>query len=479
MSGISFGTDGWRAVIAEDFTFSNLRLCAQAVADWLKEQGTAAGGQFIGYDTRFLSEEFAAAVAEVYAANDIPVWLALKAIPTPVVSYGITHLKASGGVVITASHNPAIYNGFKYKSADGASAPTEDIVGIERHIARLVSECMTPRTMPLEDAERQGKVKRWDPDADFFARMESLVDIDGIRRSGMRIAYDAMHGAGAGYFHALLSPGVALTEINGERNPLFPGINPEPITRNLTGLSNLMQTGRFDVGIATDGDADRIGLVDERGVFLNQLQVFSLLAFYLLEVRGERRPIVRTVTSSSMLDRLGEQYGVKVYETRVGFKYVAPMMLKVDAAIGGEESGGYGFRGHVPERDGILAALMFLDFMVKTGKKPSQLLQWLFSKVGAHYYDRNDYHTTSELKEALRCRLDGDPPRQIDGEAVCKMDTTDGFRFFFADGSWLLMRFSGTEPLIRVYCETQKSEKVASLLAAGRGLLESCSLGKG
>jgi alpha-D-glucose phosphate-specific phosphoglucomutase len=474
MSGISFGTDGWRAVIADDFTFANLRTCAQAVADWLKEQGTADRGQFIGYDTRFLSEDFAAAVAEVYAANGIHVWLAPKPVPTPVVSYGITHLKAAGGVVITASHNPAAYNGFKYKSADGASAPTQEIEGIERHIARLTSGHTLPKTMPLEEAKARGLVELWDPDGDFFARMKSLVDVEGIRRSGLRIGYDAMHGAGAGYLRSLLGPGMAITEINGERNPLFPGVNPEPITRNLAGLAALMQTGRFDVGIANDGDADRIGLMDERGVFLNQLQVFSLLAFYLLEVRGERRPIVRTVTSSSMLDRLGELYGVKVYETRVGFKYVAPVMLEVDAAIGGEESGGYGFRGHVPERDGVLAALMFLDFMVKTGKKPSQLLQWLFSKVGTHYYDRNDYHTTPALKEALLCRLRDDPLKRISGQDVTRVDNTDGFRYFFADGSWLLIRFSGTEPLIRVYCETRRPEQVPDLLEAGRSLLESC-----
>jgi alpha-D-glucose phosphate-specific phosphoglucomutase len=478
MSGISFGTDGWRAVIAEDFTFANLRICSQAVADWLKEQGTAAKGQFIGYDTRFLSEEFAATVAGVYAANGIPVWLSTKPVPTPVVSYGITHLKTAGGVVITASHNPAIYNGFKYKSADGASAPTNEIEGIERHVARLVAAGVAPQSMTCAIAEKQGKLTYWDPDADFFSRMVSLVDVDGIRRSGLRIAYDAMYGAGAGYLRSLLGPKMAITEINSERNPLFPGVNPEPIARNLEGLSGLMQTGRFDVGIANDGDADRIGLMDEGGKFLNQLQVFSLLALYLLEVRGERRPIVRTVTSSSMLNRLGELYGVKVYETQVGFKYVAPVMLKVDASLGGEESGGYGFRGHVPERDGVLAALMFLDFMVKTGKKPSQLLEWLFSKVGPHYYDRNDYHTTPELKEALKNRLVCEPPARIAGRDVARVDTTDGFRFFFDDGSWLLIRFSGTEPLIRVYCETLQAQQVPVLLAAGRGLLESCSAGK-
>jgi len=299
-----------------------------------------------------------------------------------------------------------------------------------------------------------------------------LVDLTSLRQAKLHVAVDSMFGAGAGYLHRLLEGGsVRLFEINGERNPCFPGIHPEPIARNLARLSALVKDGGFDVGVAHDGDADRVGIVDENGVFLNQLQVFALLALYLLELRGERRPIVKTVTSSSMLNRLGELYGVPVFETKVGFKYVAPVMLREDAAIGGEESGGYGFRGHIPERDSFVAALFFLDFMVKTGKKPSQLLELLYSKVGPHYYDRDDYATAPGESRLISDRLARGCPQAIGGLKLAKLDTTDGFRFVLEDNSWLLIRFSGTEPVIRVYAESDSAEKIRRLLAAGRDML--------
>jgi phosphomannomutase len=281
-----------------------------------------------------------------------------------------------------------------------------------------------------------------------------------------------MYGAGIGYFKAILQGGnLKISETNAERNPSFPQIQPEPIARNLTKLSRLVITRKADVGLATDGDADRIGIIDEKGQFLTQHQVFALLCLYLLEVRGERGAIVRTLTSTLMLSRLGELFNVPVYETPVGFKYVAPLMMKKNALIGGEESGGYGFRGHVPERDAILAGLYFLDFMAKTKKTPSQLLDYLYSKVGPHYYDRRDFHISPAKRQTIVHRLGSNPPAAIAGSKVAKTDTTDGFRFFLGDESWLLIRFSGTEPLVRIYAEAENLEKTSKLLDEGEKLI--------
>jgi phosphomannomutase len=281
-----------------------------------------------------------------------------------------------------------------------------------------------------------------------------------------------MYGVGAGYFKMLLSGGTSrITEINGERNPAFPGINPEPISVNLKDLSSLVVGQKADIGLATDGDADRIGIIDEKGRFLTQLQVFALLSLYLLEVRGERGALVKTLTSTSMIDRLGEIYKAPVFETPVGFKYVAPVMLAQNALIGGEESGGYGFRGHIPERDAIPAGLYFLDFMVKAGKTPSQLLNYLYSKVGEHYYDRIDLHFPEGKRQGIIARVHNNFPKSIENIKVVKIDTRDGFRFIMADNSWLLVRFSGTEPILRIYAETDKPERVLRLLRFGRELV--------
>jgi phosphomannomutase len=281
-----------------------------------------------------------------------------------------------------------------------------------------------------------------------------------------------MYGAGSGYFKMLLQGGnIEISEINAERNPSFPGIQPEPIAKNLAKLSQLVVEQKADVGLATDGDADRIGIIDEKGRFLNQHQVFALLCLYLLEVRGERGAMVKTLTSTEMISKLGEIFGVPVYETPVGFKYVAPLMLEHNAIIGGEESGGYGFRGHIPERDGILAGLYFLDFMAKTRKAPSQLLDYLYSKVGPHYYERLDFHISKDKHQAIISRLASGSLDTIAGIKVIRIDTTDGFRFFLANGSWLLIRFSGTEPLIRLYAEAKSLEEVRKLLDEGRKII--------
>ncbi|MBA7603344.1 Phosphoglucomutase [subsurface metagenome] len=468
---ITFGTDGWRGIIARDFTFANVRICAQGVADYLKQSGMTRQGLIIGYDTRFASEDFAAAAAEVTAASGIKTYLCDKATPTPVVSYGVLAKKAAGAIIITASHNPGIWNGFKYKNQYGASAPDDVTAEIERFIARTLAKG-APKQIPLEKAVEQGLVERTDLAKVYLEQVARLVDLPSIREAGFNIKIDSMYGAGAGYLKGILQGGsTRVAELNGGRNPLFPGmVRPEPIAINLKRLSILVREQGASVGLATDGDADRVGIIDENGGFLTQLQVFALLCLYVLEARGEKGPLVKTLTSSSMIDRLGELYDVPVFETAVGFKYIAPIMLKEDAIIGGEESGGYGFRGHVAERDGILAGLYFLDFMVRTGKKPSELLAYLYSKVGPHYYQRIDAEFPEAERQTIINRLRDNPPGSIEGARVARIDTRDGFRYILVDNSWLLIRFSGTEPVLRIYAESSSDARVEKLLEEGKKL---------
>lgn len=468
---IKFGTDGWRAVIAEDFTFGNVRACAQGLANYLKQARLTEQSLVIGYDTRFASEDFAAAAAEVIAGNEIKVLLCSKAAPTPVISYAVTSTKSAGAIIITASHNPGSWNGFKYKDNTGASAPTEIVSAIEKNANEALSSGDV-KQIPLAHGLDKGLIAYFDPDPAYIKHIKQLIDFEAIRQSSLKVIADSMYGAGIGYFKTLLQGDkIEITEINGERNPLFPEIQPEPIAKNLTKLSMLIKEHKANVGLATDGDADRIGIVDENGVFLNQHQVFALLTLYFLEIRGEKGAIIKTLTSTDMLYRLGKLFDVPVYETAVGFKYVAPLMTEKDAFIGGEESGGYGFRGHIPERDGILAGLYFLDFMIKTGKSPAQLLDYLYSKVGPHYYDRLDFHIAPGENQKLSKQVTQKPVNSIAGINVVKLDTTDGFRFLLADDSWVLLRFSGTEPLVRIYAESHTKEQVQKLLGSGRELL--------
>jgi phosphomannomutase len=326
--------------------------------------------------------------------------------------------------------------------------------------------------LALDKALKKGVVDYLDSSPAYFDHLSHFIDAEELSRQKLNIIVDPMYGAGIGYFRTALQNGnLKITEINAERNPSFPQIQPEPIVKNLTKLSRLVVEQKADVGLATDGDADRIGIIDEKGQFLTQHQVFALLCLYLLEVRGERGAMIRTLTSITMISRLGKLFDVAVYETPVGFKYVAPLMMEKNAIIGGEESGGYGFRGHVPERDAILAGLYFLDFMVKKGKTPSQLLDYLYSKVGPHYYDRRDFHISATKRQTILNRLSSNSPDTIAGVKVTKVDTTEGFRFFLGNKSWLLIRFSGTEPLVRIYSEAESLERVQVLLDEGKKLI--------
>jgi alpha-D-glucose phosphate-specific phosphoglucomutase len=440
------------------------------VADYLKQAGLAHRGLIIGYDTRFASEDFASAAAEVVAGNGIKVYLCPKATPTPTISFGILAKQAGGAIIITASHNPATWNGFKYKSEEGSSASAEVTAEIEKRLSRTLTTGKI-NLIPLSKALDQGIVEYLDLVPIYVKQLTKLVDLNQLRQARLKIVIDPMYGAGGGYFNMLLGGGaIQLVEINNERNPLFPGIRPEPIAANLTKLSATVKEQKANVGLATDGDADRIGIIDENGEFITQLQVFALLCLYLLEVRRERGAIVKTITDTNMIDRLGEMFDLPVYETPVGFKYVAPIMKAENALIGGEESGGYGFRGHVLERDGILAGLYFLDMMVKTGKTPSQLLSYLYSKVGPHYYERRDFTFPENERQAIIKRISANLPQSIDGVKVVKINTTDGFQLILADTTWLLIRFSGTEPLLRIYAESDSPARVERLLELGREL---------
>ncbi len=464
---IKFGTDGWRGVIAEDYTFANVRRCAQGFARYLLDKGWAGRAVVVGHDKRFASEHFAAAVAEVLAANGLHVWLTDGPTPTPVIAYAVVDKQAVGAINITASHNPPADNGFKVRDPNGGAIDPDGLKQIER----LIPGSEGVKTLPLAQAEAQGLVRKFDASLAYIENLKKLVDLDAIKAAGFKVLVDAMWGNGGGWFPRLLAGGrTTVDEIHATRNPAFPEMRrPEPIQPNVdVGLSTTVARGA-DVLLITDGDADRMGIGDENGRFLNQLQVFALLALYLLEVRGQRGPIVKTISAGSMLDKLGRLYGVPVHETGVGFKYVAPKMVETDAMIGGEESGGYAFKGNVPERDGILGNLLFLDFMVKTGQKPSQLLERLYAKVGAHYYDRVDTLFPTKQRESVRQKVAAAQPGiVIGGHTVERIDTTDGFKFVFADGGgWVLIRFSGTEPIIRVYCEILDQSRVPAVLEDG------------
>lgn len=462
---IRFGTDGWRGEIARDYTFDAVQRASQGFATYIKEQKRDGQGVIVGYDKRFHSENFAAAVAEVLAGNGIRAYLTSDATPTPVIAYSVLVKKAGGAVNITASHNPPTDNGFKVRDHNGGAIDPE---GLERIEAAIPDSIDAVTRISLKEAKEKGLVEVFDPAPAYIEHLKDLIDLQPLKDAGLTVMVDTMWGNGAGWFPRLLAGGkTRVIEIHNERNPIYPEMQrPEPIRPNVdVGLRATVEN-QADVLLITDGDADRMGLGDERGEFIDQLRAYGLLAYYLLEIRGQRGPIVKTLSTTTMLNKLGKLYDVPVYETGVGFKYVAPKMLETDAIIGGEESGGYAFRGNVPERDGILAGLYILDLMVKTGKKPTELIDWLFTKVGAHYYDRIDSLFSGDRQAREQMILDANP-KTIGGLKVTQLVTVDGFKFDLEDGGWLLIRFSGTEPKMRVYTETTHKDKVQAILRDG------------
>jgi phosphomannomutase len=459
---IKFGTDGWRGIVADDFTFGNVRRVAQATAQYMK---TRSGEPLaiVGYDCRFASEDFAAAVSDVFANNGIKTLVFDRPSPTQVASWTVIDRKATGAAVITASHNPYQFNGYKYKTETGSAVPSEVIAELERYIAAL-DDVPAP-----EHSVAHGLVSSYDPRQPYYAQIARMVDVDAIKAAGLRIVHECMYGSGYGYIAETIGGGrTTVTELHNQRNPLFGGINPEPIPPNIDSTISFMKVGGQDLCICTDGDADRVGIIDETGRFINQLQVFALLMLYLFEARGMRGPVIKTVNMTAMVDKLGAEFGERVYEVPVGFKNVAPKMMETNALLGGEESGGFAVRGHIP--DGILVGLLFADMMVKSGKTISELLSILEQRVGPHAYARHDIHLPRESYDTDRKRildtLEKNEPQEVAGVPVQRVRSDDGFKFYLADGSWVLLRASGTEPLIRIYSEAADSEGVEARLRA-------------
>ena len=480
---IVFGTDGWRAKIADDYTFVNVRRCAQAVAEYVDARGEGARGIVFAYDRRFASEHFAAAAAEVVLAHDIPIAFAAHAVPTQMSSFEVVQRKAAAGIVITASHNPWTDNGFKVKSPTGAAAGPEMLADIEARIA--AGEGKAIKTRPFADAVAAGLVELYDSFDAYRQFISPNLDLDRLRAADVDVLVDPLFGSGATWIPRLLAGGrIRVTELHSERNPYFGGINPEPIPPNVDEALRTIAKGRYDLGLLLDGDADRAGAADERGTFITTLQIYALLMYYLVEHRGLRAPVVKTVNETSMAERLGERYGVAVHEVPVGFKYVGPKMIETGAMMGGEESGGYGFGMHLPERDGIFADLMLLDLFLcerDAGRWPaSKAIAHLHEIAGPSSYRRLDVHfdraVYPALKERLLVELPQKAPHDLDGRPVVRtqtLSTNDGFKFFADDESWLLIRFSGTEPLVRVYTEAVSPAAVDANLAAGEAIVRS------
>jgi len=480
-TSIVFGTDGWRARIADEFTFENVRRCADGVADYVERERATQRGVVIAYDRRFASEHFAAAAAEVLLARDIPVAIARHAVPTQMSSYEVVERGAAAGIVITASHNPWVDNGFKVKAPSGAAGGPEMLTAIESRLA--VNGGMPIERRPLADAEAAGLVERFDPFDGYERFVRRTVDLDALRAADVSVLVDPLYGAGSGWIPRLLGGGrIRIDEIHQERNPYFGGLNPEPIRPNVDEALGLIANGDYDLGLLLDGDADRAGAADEKGTFIHQLQVTGLLTYYLAEHLGRRDPVVVSVNNTSMAARLGERYGIATHETPVGFKFIGPKMIETGAMMGAEESGGFGFGMHLPERDGIYADLLLLDLFLRekaSGRWPvSAAIAHFHEIAGPSFYRRIDVHVDRgdypEVKRRLLVDLATAGPPELAGEPVARtvgLDTNDGYKFFLADGSWLLIRTSGTEPLVRVYTEATSAEIRDAMVDAGERLV--------
>lgn len=478
---IHFGTDGWRAVISEEFTFDNVRRVAQAIAEKaLADVAATRNGSeqrapsfVVGYDTRFLSDRYAMAVAEVLAANGIHVWLTQGDSPTPVTSFAVVDRQADGGVMITASHNPPRYNGIKLKAAFGGSASPADCKDVERRI--VAANGTPPQRLDLEVAIERGLVARFDPFPAYTRHVHTLVDFEAIRRANLSVAVDAMYGAGRIYLRKMLEDaGCRVVELRNEMNPGFNGIHPEPIARHLGPLIEEMLTGEHWIGLATDGDADRIGAVDPTGRFIDPHAIMALLIEHLVNERKLRGSIVKTVSTTQMLNRLALRYGLPIYETPVGFNHITDYMLSESVLVGGEESGGISILGHIPEGDGLLMGMLLVEMVAQRKQTLVEMLDGLMAApdVGVFCYGRVDRPVRPFKKSDLVAGLMGNVPDTLADVAVMDVSSRDGVKFILIDDSWLLIRPSGTEPILRIYAEGRTDEQVKALLILGGELAE-------
>jgi alpha-D-glucose phosphate-specific phosphoglucomutase len=482
---IHFGTDGWRAVISDTFTFANLRQVTQAIADAIASDSWNNGTLehlspdpkklVVGFDTRFLSDRFAAEVARVLAANGFTVFLTTADVPTPAVSFAVRHLNAMGGVMITASHNAPRYNGVKLKSAYGGSALPEQCRRVEVYLNDNENQSRGPNLMDFEQAIKAKLIQRFNPIPTYYDHLRTLINFDKIAENPQRIVVDSMYGAGRGVIKGILQgTGCEVSEIRGEMNPGFGGVHPEPIARFLSPLAGAIGTHLGNFGLATDGDADRIGAMDERGNFVDPHKIMALSLEYLHKSRGMSGSVVRTVSTTRMIDRLANQYGLKVHETPVGFNHIADIMMQEDVLIGGEESGGISFKGHIPEGDGILMGLLLLEIVSASGVTLYELVEDLLKRVGPAFYERTDLRLKHPVsKTQMTTLLINDAPATIGGESVKEIATLDGVKYIMADDSWLLIRPSGTEPVLRVYAEGRSQEMVKALLGFGEHIATS------
>ncbi|MBC7082078.1 MAG: phosphoglucomutase/phosphomannomutase family protein [Firmicutes bacterium] len=477
MSRIRFGTDGWRAVMCEDFTFPNVRVVVQAIAGYLNETGLAGKGVVVAYDARFLSERFAQEAASVLAGNGINVWVTSRDTPTPVAAHAVVHGRRAGAVMFTASHNPPEYNGVKWIPEYGGPAMPDVTSEIERHIAEVEATGEVKRTGAagaqgaVDRTARTASIASFDPMGDYVDHVSRLVDLDAIRRARLRIVYDPLHASGRGYLDRILQSRDVVV-INDRRDPLFGGSSPDPSEERLKDLASKMREVGANLGLATDGDADRFGVIDEDGTFLSPNQVISLLVAHLARNRGMKGVAVRTAATSHMVDAVARACGLEVRETPVGFKYISAEMRRAKVVIGGEESGGLSIGGHVPEKDGILACLLVAEMRAVTGRPLKETFYALMDEVGPFYSRRVDLHVEGPARERVIGMLCDSPPCEVAGVSVSRVSTLDGVKTELADGSWFLVRASGTEPVVRIYAEAPSEERLSAILDSARRIVE-------
>jgi alpha-D-glucose phosphate-specific phosphoglucomutase len=456
---IKFGTDGWRGIISEDYTFGNVRLVAQAIADYIKGRKEEQRGIVVGYDARFLSDRYAADCAAILADNGIKVWLSEAILPTPALTWQVKDHDAAGGVMITASHNPAEYNGLKFKASYGGSASPEIVADIEKYVRRREESGQPIGKVPLsETAEIFAPV---DP---YLEHVKTILDANVLKSFKGRILFDMMHGAASGYAVKLAAEyGLDLVEIRADFNPSFGGANPEPIEKNLMPLRQAVELEKPTIALATDGDGDRIGAMDADGRFINAHQIMALLTKYLIEKRGWSGGVAQTLTVSELVKKVAGKYGRQLYETQVGFKYIANLMLENDILIGGEESGGIGIKNYIPERDGLMLGFLLIEVTAAYGKTLGQLLDEMMDELGYYYYGREDLHLDHTQKDRLMGALENNPPVMMNGLDVLSANCRDGCKLYLPEG-WVMFRASGTEPIVRVYAEASNETRLNEIL---------------
>ncbi len=466
MAIIKFGTDGWRARIAEDFTFANVEIVTQALAEYVKTQNTTGKiSMLVGYDRRFASEHFAQRSAEVLAGNGFVVDLLAHDVPTPLVSFEVKRRGLDGGVLITASHNPPEFNGFKFKAPFGGSATP----AITNQIEKLVG-ASEPKRIPFDEAKASGLARVIEAPDDYRRHIENFVAIKELRDADVLVIADPMHGTGGRWVESLLAGGkIRVETIRADRDPLFGGVLPEPMPWSLELTSRTIRERGALMALVTDGDADRVGAMDEHGEYINTHQILMILLLHLVRNKGMKGSVVRTFSQSVIVRRIAESYGFRLFETPIGFKHIGEIMLDPanDFLTGGEESGGIGIRGHIPERDGVFNSLVLLEAVLAMGKKPSEIIRDIWKEFGEFHFERRDLHVPIEFGLKLVAELREKPPSEFAGYKVTGLATLDGTKLLFDDESWILFRQSGTEPVLRIYCEASSIEKMTKMMEAG------------